>query len=132
MPQRAEGRLPPNVVHALPSAPAFSGRQDELRKLREFWQSGQGVVSLIGIGGAGKTALAQRFLETFLAEEPPDGLLVWSFYDDPDANHFLKTAYEYFTGGSQAHASGAGWFSPMGEVLSSGKRFLLILDGLER
>ena len=131
-PDGAEGILRPLVVHPLPAAPAFYGRLTELKKLREFWATGHGVVSLIGIGGAGKTALAERFHETALGEEPPDGLLVWSFYDDPDANHFLKTAYEYFTGGKQAHASGAGWFSLLSEVLSSGKRFLLILDGLER
>ncbi len=118
--------------HQLPEAPAFAGRVAELETLKQFWTSGRGVVSLIGIGGAGKTACTQKFLEWVRTEEPADKLLVWSFYDDPDANQFLKSAYEFFTGDETAKASGAGWFSLLSEVLSTGKKYLLVLDGLER
>jgi tetratricopeptide (TPR) repeat protein len=125
-------KLQPLIVHPLPAAPAFTGRETEMQHLREFWQSPGGVVSLIGLGGAGKTALARNFLDEVTAQSPPDGLLVWSFYDEPDANAFLQAAYQYFTGGSTTEAKGAGWFHLLKEALNEGGRYLLVLDGLER
>ena len=130
MPRKSRG-LDPNVVHPLPAAPAFSGREVELETLRAFWEGGPGVVSLVGVGGAGKTALTAQFLSD-LDAAPPDGLLVWSFYEEPDSNAFLQAAYQYFTGGRTAAAHGAGWFYLLKEALSSGRRYLIVLDGLER
>lgn len=125
-------RLAPSIIHPLPAAPSFTGRESELRTLREFWKSGPGVMSLIGLGGAGKTALAEKFLSWLLENEAPDGVLVWSFYDDPDANHFLKSAHSYFTNGEEANAVGAGWFHMLSEAIGTGGNYLLVLDGLER
>lgn len=124
--------LSPLIVHPLPAAPTFTGREAEIEALRAFWIGRSGVLSLIGLGGAGKTALAQRFIETLMATDPPDGLLVWSFYEEPDANGFLQTAYQYFTGGCTADAHGAGWFHLLKDALSGDHRYLLVLDGLER
>jgi predicted negative regulator of RcsB-dependent stress response len=124
--------LRPLIVHPLPAAPTFTGREAEIEALHAFWGERSGVLSLIGLGGAGKTALAQRFIETLLATDPPDGLLVWSFYEEPDANGFLQTAYQYFTGGQTADARGAGWFHLLKDALSGDRRYLLVLDGLER
>jgi len=125
-------RMAPSVVHPLPGAPSFTGREEELAKMRAFWQSGTGVLSLIGLGGAGKTALSEKFLEWLLERDEADGVLVWSFYDDPDPNHFLKTAHHYFTNGEEVQAVGAGWFHMLSEALSTGGKYLLVLDGLER
>lgn len=132
MGQSDQNSLGEKHFHQLPEAPAFAGRERELQTLQQFWTKGHGVVSLIGIGGAGKTACTQKFLEWVRTQSPAEGLLVWSFYDDPDANQFLRSAYEFFTGDTNAKASGAGWFSLLAEVLSSGKKYLLVLDGLER
>jgi hypothetical protein len=124
-----ENRL---IVHELPSAPKFIGRDPELESLRDFWSGSDQVVSLIGLGGAGKTALADRFLNWVESNDAPDWLLVWSFYDDPDANAFLETLYRFLTGDQQAEVKGSGWFHLLREELSGTKRVLLILDGLER
>src|SRR5437763_572771 len=98
------GRLEPLHVHALPVAPTFIGREGELKALDEFWRHGTGVMSLVGLGGAGKTAVLERFLREVGKEDPPDGILVWSFYDDPDTNAFLQSAFSYITGGQVADA----------------------------
>src|SRR5690242_7654668 len=91
------GTLQPFLVHALPIAPTFIGREREMETLRSFWTEGAGVVSLVGLGGAGKTAVLERFVRQVLAVEEADGVLVWSFYDDPDTNSFLQAAFGYFT-----------------------------------
>ncbi len=83
----------PRVEHPLPPAPDFLGRRAELDALRAFWQGGGGgVLALVGLGGAGKTALAARFLADLLGGrgERPRGLFVWSFYQQPDAGLFLQ------------------------------------------
>jgi hypothetical protein len=128
----SQDRARESVFHQLPAAPAFSGREAELEALRAFWLEGHGVMSLIGIGGAGKTACAERFLAWVRDSGKADSVIVWSFYDDPDANHFLKSAYRYLTGEPTENVSGAGWFSLLAEVLASGKKMLFLLDGLER
>src|SRR5262245_56083268 len=60
----------PRVVHPLPSAPAFVGRVRELGDLQAAWSAGSGVVALVGLGGAGKTALTARFLDDLVRSAP--------------------------------------------------------------
>jgi hypothetical protein len=126
------------VVHALPPAPHFVGRQAELAEVRRLWGSGfQGVVALVGLGGAGKTAVAAQFLRDLLNEHGsvrPASLLVWSFYQEPDAGRFLQEVLDYWAGGVAASvgARGAGLLHLIREALSAGGRQLVVLDGLER
>jgi hypothetical protein len=124
--------MEPLIAHALPPARSFTGREAHLRALHEFWTEGHGVLSLVGIGGAGKTALIERFLSTMPEEDRPEGLLVWSFYDDPDTNSFLQSAVRYFSGSDAVAAKGAGWFHLLRDALDRPERYLLVLDGLER
>jgi hypothetical protein len=125
----------PLLVHRLPPAPHFVGRAEELARLRGAWACGfRGVLALVGLGGAGKTAVAAHFLDGLLAgaaEPRPDGVFVWSFYQEPDAGLFMQEAYRYFGGGAAA-AKGAGLLHLLRDALAEGGPHLLVLDGLER
>jgi hypothetical protein len=133
-------RHPPDyhIVHPLPPAPQFVGREAELDGLRASWQAGvRGVVALVGLGGAGKTAIAARFLEELCrpgSPARPEGLFVWSFYQEPDAGYFLQEAYRYFAPDdpAEAPAKGAGLLHLLRDALMIGGPHLLVLDGLER
>jgi hypothetical protein len=126
------------VVHPLPRAPVFLGRHHELDLLVSHWAADSGgVLALVGLGGAGKTALAARFVADLTTQAHPlrpHGLFVWSFYQEPDPGLFLEQAHRYFAGTSAAAspARGAGLLHLLREVLSDGRRHLLVLDGLER
>src|SRR5262249_47340397 len=96
----------PMLVHRLPPAPHFVGREQEISKLISLWKDQVGgVAGLIGLGGAGKTAVAACFLDQLQQQalEPrPHGLFVWSFYQEPDPGLFLESAYRYFLPDSTA------------------------------
>jgi hypothetical protein len=137
---RVTSRHPPEpfLVHPLPPAPQFVGREAELEGLRASWSEGsRGVLALVGLGGAGKTAVASRFLDELLGrrlEPGPGGLFVWSFYQEPDAGLFLERAYHYFAGGGApaTPARGAALLHLLGVALDAGGPHLIVLDGLER
>ncbi len=147
----------PCIVHSLPPAPCFVGRDAVLAELRERWNSGmRGVVALVGLGGAGKTALAARFLEDLLnanVQPRPRSLFVWSFYQEPDAGRFLQRLYEYVAADRAPDESARGMgllhlicaalsppplerivtaSPPQASSLESIGPHLLVLDGLER
>ena len=126
------------LVHPLPAAPQFVGRERELDELRTLWRDGApGVVALVGLGGAGKTAVAAHFLDELCRPEQPlrpAGLFVWSFYQEPDVGYFLQGLYQYFGGvdSSPTTAKGAGLLHLLRDALTTGGPHLLVLDGLER
>src|SRR4051794_38212727 len=126
------------IVHPLPPAPQFVGREPELDELRSSCCAPfRGVVALVGLGGAGKTATAARFLEELCRPghpSRPEGLFVWSFYQEPDAGYFLNETYRYFARDDSpaAPAKGAGLLHLLRDALMTGGPHLLVLDGLER
>lgn len=135
LPAETTKHLSPNIIHPLPPAPAFVGRKRELEALQQFWTHGNpGVFSLIGLGGAGKTAITAEFINRLLTgtTDSPDGLFVWSFYINQDANAFLETAFLYFSDGGIARGSGLGTFYLLLNLLSKTNKYLIVMDGLER
>jgi transcriptional regulator with XRE-family HTH domain/tetratricopeptide (TPR) repeat protein len=128
----------PLHVHTLQRAVHFVGRREILDTLSAWALTSPPsprVIALIGVGGAGKTAIAERFLQG-LGEAPrPFGLFIWSFYDDPRTEAFLDQAARYFApddGAASPSLIPPGERLPrLQEALRKGPPHLLLLDGLE-
>jgi tetratricopeptide (TPR) repeat protein len=122
----------PLFCHALQPAQHFRGREgrlDELRNWLETPVTPDRVVSLVAAGGTGKTALVDRALrEAKLSDRA--GVFVWSFYEDPDTDKFLRAAFLYFTGREDTPTGGM--LERLQLALSGDAPHVLVLDGLER
>jgi hypothetical protein len=135
------------VTGGLPRADRFHDRP-QLEQLRAFWQSmtPARVAAVVGMGGAGKTALVRRLLEeipgagleasdvTPRDDLPrPQGVFAWSFYDQPDIEVFFAALCEYLTGapprGERARVTSLRLLRRMER--GGFMRVLLVLDGLE-
>lgn len=125
------------IIHALPPAPQFSGRKEELARLLDFVSSRDKcnkILALIALGGAGKTALVSELLAMISCAPGKivDGVFVWSFYIDQDVSNFLREAYIYFSNGRISSSTGRALLYELQAVIPQDKRFLLVMDGLER
>ena len=59
------------IPHNLfPERDAFIGRSQEIARLAQLLDSGRRLVTLLGVGGTGKTRLARRYARTWLGEWP--------------------------------------------------------------
>ncbi|WP_437978748.1 helix-turn-helix transcriptional regulator [Sorangium sp. So ce295] len=141
-PQGAAPAWRPLHAHTLQRARHFVGRADIVDRLAA-WADGSPpsprVIALLGVGGAGKTAIAERFLQGLGDAPRPGGVLVWSFYDDPRTEAFLDQAAAYFAPGAGAsgpaaprpQAAPGEQLARLKEALGQGPPHLLVLDGLE-
>ncbi|WP_437616670.1 AAA family ATPase [Sorangium sp. So ce834] len=141
----AQGAAPawrPLHAHTLQRARHFVGRGEILDRLAAWAAASPPsppVIALIGVGGAGKTAVAERFLQGLGDAARPGGVLVWSFYDDPRTEAFLEQAAAYFAPGPGASGAAAPRapaapgerLARLKEALGQGPPHLLVLDGLE-
>lgn len=122
----------PLFCHALQPAQHFRGREAKLQDLKDWLQAPvtpDRVLSVVAAGGTGKTALVDKALhETRLSDR--FGVFVWSFYEDPRTDAFLRAAYLYFTDDKSAPAGGV--LQRLQLALSGDDPHVLILDGLER
>jgi tetratricopeptide (TPR) repeat protein len=126
-PKRGEIR----IVHALQPAPHFHGR-DKLVKDLTAWvadlASPDRVWSLVAAGGTGKTAIVERVVRDMNPGEA--NVLVWSFYEKPDADAFLRECNQLFLGEEEGPAGGL--LERLERGLRDGRPHLIVLDGLER
>ena len=90
-------------VHSLLRAHDWQHRP-QLDQVCDWWKrGGTGVCALVGIGGAGKTAIAERFLQVLPGVMPvheriakdfslptPHSTFVFSFYDAPNPEAFFE------------------------------------------
>ncbi len=121
----------PAFEMTLQKAPHFVGREALLDQLWVWANGGCGprVNVLVGVGGIGKTAVAERLLHRLGVGPKPFGVFVWSFYDDERVEVFLQRAARYFArvDVTQAEAS-----ERLSAALADGSPHLLVLDGAER
>jgi tetratricopeptide (TPR) repeat protein len=121
----------PAVVYPLQPAPHFAGREKLLPELTR-WATDptdpSRVVALVAAGGTGKTALAERVLDS-LRDYTGAGVFVWSFYEDPKTEAFLRTACQYILG--EAPKETGGLLERLQQGLTGTTPHLFILDGLE-
>ncbi|XXX82219.1 helix-turn-helix domain-containing protein [Sorangium sp. So ce134] len=127
-------------AHTLQRARHFVGRGEILDRLAAWAAASPPsprVIALLGVGGAGKTAIAERFLQGLGDAPRPGGVLVWSFYDDPRTEAFLDQAAAYFApvpgacGAAAPPAAPGEQLARLKDALGQGPPHLLVLDGLE-
>jgi tetratricopeptide (TPR) repeat protein len=119
------------IVHALQPAPHFQGRDalvEELTAWVSDLASPDRVWSLVAAGGTGKTAVAERVVAGMKPGEA--SVLVWSFYERPDADAFLRECNQLFLGEDEGPAGGR--LERLERGLRDGRPHLIVLDGLER
>ncbi len=130
-PRAAATRAEIRIVHALQPAPHFHGREKLVRDL-DAWVSDltspDRVWSLVAAGGTGKTAVAERVVAGMNPGEA--NVLVWSFYEQPDADAFLRECNHLFLGEDEGPAGGR--LERLERGLRDGRPHLIVLDGLER
>jgi tetratricopeptide (TPR) repeat protein len=119
------------IVHALQPAPHFRGRDalvEELKAWVSDLASPDRVWSLVAAGGTGKTAVVERVVAGMNPGEA--NVLVWSFYERPDADAFLRECNQLFLGEDEGPAGGR--LERLERGLRDGRPHLIVLDGLER
>lgn len=122
----------PLFCHALQPAQHFRGREAKLQDLKDWLQAPvtpDRVVSVVAAGGTGKTALVDKALDEAKLSDRA-GMFVWSFYEDPHTDAFLRAAYLYFTG--EKDMPTGGMLERLQMALSDDAPHVLVIDGLER
>ena len=114
--------------HTLPAErDAFVGRRSTLQDLSRRFDGGARLVSLLGIGGCGKTRLATRFGWAFMGEYPGG---VW--FCDLAAARTLDGLVSAVAQGLQVPLSGEDPIAQLDHALSGRGVCLVILDNFEQ
>ncbi len=122
------------IHHPLQPAPHFQGRAALVDDLVQWWSDPahpDRVRALVAAGGTGKTAVVEQVLRRARSLELRGNVFVWSFYEKPDSDAFLREACDLFLGEREGPAGGR--LERLERGLREGNRpHLLVLDGLER
>ncbi|HEY6889463.1 MAG TPA: DUF4062 domain-containing protein, partial [Solirubrobacter sp.] len=124
----ARGEL--RIVHALQPAPHFRGRESLVEELTAWVSdpaSPDRVWSLVAAGGTGKTAVVERVIAE--TKRVDGNVLVWSFYERPDADAFLRECCDLFLGEEEGPPGGR--LERLQRGLRDGRPHLIVLDGVE-
>lgn len=134
-------------VHRLLRARDWQDRP-QFREVCDWWSAGgSGVLALVGIGGSGKTAIAERFLQVVPGGYPANPkapknadlpelgrVFVFSFYDAPNPDSFVSELGHWLSARDSEDDEELPSLSyhQVLQLLPSAGRCLLILDGLEK
>jgi hypothetical protein len=133
--------LPPIVylAHQYSLQENFTGRRTERAMLTEWVRAkdGQPMLSLVGIGGLGKSALTWYWLHADLLQENLgfSGVIWWSFYErEANFEAFLRHAVFYTSARTIQPEEVPSDYDRMQSLfcILHDSPFLLILDGVER
>lgn len=142
--------------HTLPCARNWQPRS-EFEDLCRWWRNPDscGVFAFVGIGGAGKTAMAERFIRQIprvtandpdLPKDPtlptPDGLFVFSLYEEPHPEFLFEDLFVWLVSQfplqdnrplqPDAHPQSATATQVTDALTDIDRRILIVLDGLEK
>jgi len=134
---RPKKKLTTFIPHPYPEAPNFTGRRKE-RKMLTDWltaDTAHPLLSMVAIGGMGKSALAWRWLQEEVIEKGMalDGAVWWSFYDEKSGfEKFLDYCLEEILKKNPKKFSSTR--DKMDAVYQHFQHhpFVLVLDGVER
>jgi len=130
-------------VHTLLRAKDWQHRS-EFDQVCDWWRDGgHGVCALVGMGGAGKTAIAEQFLHSLPGVFPTSErksidfrklpvtlrVFVYSFYDDDKPANFIESLQMWVEG--KARVDDQLSITQL-KYLLQGHYGLMVLDGLER
>jgi tetratricopeptide (TPR) repeat protein len=145
--------LPPQpyFAHPYPLQQNFTGRLRERKMLSDWLRGDRNMLSIVAIGGMGKSALTWAWLQRdvlglplpgvaqndgedcrILDAQRPEGVLWWSFYErEASFGAFAREALYYMSDG---RASADSTYDAVRMLVSllTRRRLLLVFDGFER
>ncbi|HEY4639731.1 MAG TPA: SIR2 family protein [Thermoanaerobaculia bacterium] len=127
----------PRVVHPLLRAAYFEPRPLYRAAIDDFLDADEGgVLALIGVGGAGKTALVREAIDPILRgriARKLGGVFVWSFYVEPSAEAFFRSLANYLTRKKMpVETTELKALQAVQNAMPVDAPVILVLDGLEK